>query len=345
VKEGDPLSQYLWSQVTPETKNVYQNYVSKNPSRSDDKGIKEKSDLRKQFLNALATDLNKPMTNGQSIYDESRFGQVKLSDFTKQFMAQQPTGENLVRLNRLLLEDAYPEEIVRKPKPEEAVEAYQKAVGGNINDQSSFKAVSNLYESLRKDEEWLKWTTERANNERVKPEYRADAYTSLVAKKYSCANEISDVEAVKKTVKKDGKDVFQFVKPENPQDLEKFKQCVQEGNELIDKAVALETDRIKQTKDVDPKPMTPAQMNELNELVKIFEAVWSYKASMLSQNMRLADMEGRTADKDNFKMQSEAARSRFVELNNVEKKLEAEKEARRKAEDPSANKEVNANNK
>lgn len=337
-KATDPLSQFLWSQVSPEAKGLLENYKSKNPSRGDEKGVKEKNDLRKQFLNQLGIDLNKVIGGGQSIYDEGRFANVKLSDFTKQFMAQNPTGDNLTRLNRLLLEDAYPDEIVRKPKPEEAIEAYKKSLNYNINDHSSFRSVANLYENLRKDDEWLKWMTDRSNNEQVKPEFRADAYAALAAKKYTCASEISDADAVKKTVKKDGKDVFQFTKPEKPEDFDKFKQCVQEGLDLTAKAVPLEIDRIKQMKDVDPAPMTDREMNELGELIDIYQSVWSYRASMLAQAMRLAEMEGRNDDKDRFKTESDAARDRYLELNNIDKKLEAEKEKRRVEQDPAANK-------
>ena len=63
------------------------------------------------------------------------------------------------------------------------------------------------------------WITERANNEQVPKDQRAEAYTSLAAKKYICANDITDVEPVKKTVTKDGKPAFEFVKPKNPKIL------------------------------------------------------------------------------------------------------------------------------
>lgn len=217
---------------------------------------------------------------------------------------------------------------------EEAIAEYKKVLADDINSQSSYKAIGNLLTNLNKEDEAFAWTTERANNEKIKPEYRADAYSTLAAKKYSCANEISDVEAVKKTVKKDGKDVFQFVKPANPQDFEKFKQCIQEGMELIDKAIALQPATVDQAKNADIKQLSIPAMNENQDLLRVFGAVWSYKASLLVQAMRLAEMEGRTPDKDSLKRQSDEARDKFLELNEAEKKLEAEKEERRKAADP-----------
>ena len=145
-----------------------------------------------------------------------------------------------------------------KDKAEQAIKLYRAAIANDLTDQSSYNAVGNLYETLagqfpeERDkwmQEWEKWTTERAETANVAPKYRADAYASLASKQYTCANEISDVpDKVKKTIKKDGKDVFQYIKPENPADYEKFTKCVQKGVELIDKAVALETEEAKNAK-------------------------------------------------------------------------------------------------
>ena len=50
-----------------------------------------------------------------TIYDTGRFVQVKLSDYLQQFLAQNPQGDTRIRLNRLLLEAAYPDEIAKSP--------------------------------------------------------------------------------------------------------------------------------------------------------------------------------------------------------------------------------------
>jgi PTS system cellobiose-specific IIC component len=51
---------------------------------------------------------------GASIFEQSRFAGVTLRDVTKTLLERNPQGHDLARLNRLLLEDAYPENIVRK---------------------------------------------------------------------------------------------------------------------------------------------------------------------------------------------------------------------------------------
>ena len=101
-------------------------------------------------------------------------------------------------------------------KANEAIQEYNRVLQEDINDQSSYKAVANLYESLGQQDKYLEWVTNRANNEKVKPEQRADALTSLAAKKYSCANEISDVEPVKKNRYRRRETGFQIYQARRP---------------------------------------------------------------------------------------------------------------------------------
>lgn len=195
-------------------------------------------------------------------------------------------------------------------KAQEAMSEYKKALGLNIEDQSSFKAVANLYETLDQRDQWQEWMNGRASNEKVPPSMRAEVFTLLAAKKYSCANEISDVEPVKKTVTEGGKSVFKFTKPAAAEEFEKLKSCTQEGMDLIDKAVQLQAQAKAET-----------------------DSTWSYKANLLIQKMRIAEMEGNTADKDRFKKESEVASARFSELSEARRKKEEEEAAKKAAEE------------
>jgi len=191
-------------------------------------------------------------------------------------------------------------------KAEEAIKEYKNVLARDIKDNSSFSAVANLLENLKRDDEWLQWVTDRANNEQVPPEQRAEALTKLAAKKYSCANDVSDAEPVKKTVTKGDKSEYVFTKPQDPNAFEEFKRCVAEGNELTDRAVKF-----------DPNS----------------DAVWSYKANMLVQQMRLAEMEGRPApEQEDLRAKAEEAKERFTELARVKREKEEAEEARKKAE-------------
>jgi hypothetical protein len=61
------------------------------------------------------------LVHGSSIWDAERFSDVDLRAETEKVRAKDPQGEELQRLNRLLLEDAYPQELVRKQIPQDAL--------------------------------------------------------------------------------------------------------------------------------------------------------------------------------------------------------------------------------
>ncbi len=255
----------------------------------------------------------KDLVDGGKAYKDRKFQEAE--ELFRSAIARDPQGQSKEgKAAQLFLARTLHSEYIGKredsAKAEDAIKEYKRVLAEDVKDQSSFNAVANLLENLNRDDEWLKWVTERANNEQVPPEQRAEALTKLTAKKYSCANEITDTEAVKKTVKgKDGKDMFQFSKPEDPQALETLKGCVQEGTELINKAEKLDTNS---------------------------DAVWSYKANMLVQQMRAAEMEGNAQQKEALKAEAEKAKERFTELSKIRKEKEQAIEDEKKAKEAEA---------
>ncbi|MEO6587827.1 MAG: hypothetical protein ABIP06_00750 [Pyrinomonadaceae bacterium] len=255
----------------------------------------------------------KDLVDGGKAYKDRKFQEAE--ELFRSAIARDPQGQTKEgKTAQLFLARTLHSEYIgnrsNSGKAEDAIKEYKRVLAEDVKDQSSFNAVANLLENLNRDDEWLKWVTERTNNEQVPPEQRAEALTKLTAKKYSCANEISDTAAVKKTVKgKDGKDVFQFSKPENPQDLENLRRCAQEGTELINRAEKLDTNN---------------------------DAVWSYKANMLVQQMRLAEMEGNTQQREALKVDAEKAKERFTELSRIRREKEEAIEAEKKAKEAEA---------
>jgi Domain of Unknown Function (DUF1080) len=67
---------------------------------------------RIQGLSSMVKDINQVIA-GASIYDAARFQGVVLRPETAALLKQQPQGVRLARLNKLLLEDAYPAELAR----------------------------------------------------------------------------------------------------------------------------------------------------------------------------------------------------------------------------------------
>jgi peptidoglycan hydrolase CwlO-like protein len=180
----------------------------------------------------------------------------------------------------------------------------------------SLKAVANLLDNLQKADERIQWLNQWGEDASLPACLRAEAYNSLAAKENTCANDVTEDPAVKKTVTKDGKSTFTFSKPEKPEDLEKLRGCVQRGTELINKAAELEPNS---------------------------DSIWSYKTSLLIQNMRLAEMDGRVPDKDRYKNEADQAKVRFTELAKAKKEKADREEAAIKAAAEEAEGNANTN--
>jgi tetratricopeptide (TPR) repeat protein len=119
IDKQDPLSKWLFQNLGKPTQDLIT-------------GKDNESRLRP----ALAGDLNRLLEAGP-IYDANRFDQVKITDYLQQFLAQNPQGDTRIRLNRLLLESAYPDEIAKSlggvypdreiyiPSPEDSQRCFQ----------------------------------------------------------------------------------------------------------------------------------------------------------------------------------------------------------------------------
>jgi hypothetical protein len=93
----DPLSQYLRNQFGPSTLHLLEQG-------------KPLAQAEPVLVEGLVDELNDILMQ-TSLYQNARFRDVRLSEETKTLIKQNPRGENLIRLNRLLLEDAYPSDL------------------------------------------------------------------------------------------------------------------------------------------------------------------------------------------------------------------------------------------
>jgi len=94
-QQKDPVSAWVYGNLSASTHQALAQGSSSDPQA---------------MAGPLAQDLNQLITHS-TIYDPARFAGVTLLDTTKTLAAKNPQGEALVRLNRSLLEDAYPAEI------------------------------------------------------------------------------------------------------------------------------------------------------------------------------------------------------------------------------------------
>ena len=77
--------------------------------------------------------------------------------------------------------------------------------------------------------------------------------------------------------------------------------------------------------------------NEAGQLNANSDSAWSYKANLLVQKMRIAEMENNTEEKEKIKVEADAAKEKFTVLAEEKRRLKDEEEARKKAEEEAAN--------
>lgn len=95
---ADALSAYIFSRISPEgRKALADNAKAQNPA----------------LAGVLAQELSVLIQQGP-LYERERFAGVRIADDTDMLLRSAPGGFQLIKLNRLLLHDAYPEAI-RKP--------------------------------------------------------------------------------------------------------------------------------------------------------------------------------------------------------------------------------------
>ena len=94
--DNDVLSQFLRTQLAAETLNLLSTYRGGQDSK---------------LQTALSRDFNNVIFRGGSLYEAARFAGVRLSPDALKLIQQNPRGYDLYRLNRMLLDEAYPQEI------------------------------------------------------------------------------------------------------------------------------------------------------------------------------------------------------------------------------------------
>jgi len=96
---SDKVSTYLNNSLSTKTHTLMTNY-------------NEMGEPSPILIRLLLIDINRLIV-GSSIYNQDTFSDVKLAQETGQLLKQENVeGEALVKLNRMLLEDAYPHEII-----------------------------------------------------------------------------------------------------------------------------------------------------------------------------------------------------------------------------------------
>jgi MFS transporter, SP family, arabinose:H+ symporter len=105
----DPVSVWINTQLSPETRKLAVEYIR---AETDTKQSKVTGD---KLVGAIVGEFNQLLKNN-GLWVPERFTTVKLPDAVKNLASRTVTGEELARLNRTLLESAYPDAIQKKER-------------------------------------------------------------------------------------------------------------------------------------------------------------------------------------------------------------------------------------
>ena len=173
--------------------------------------------------------------------------------------------------------DATPENVA---VGERAVAAYREMLAKDPLDEEAFKATLLLYGQLKQDDKARELLLGRANDFSAPGEKRADAFAHLAGRQWQCSYDITEQPANKKTAETPAGATTVYAPPADQGDLIRARQCVADGMQLVEQAVGL-----------DPKN----------------RSALTYRANLLREASKLAEMEGDAAQKAEYERQFKEA--------------------------------------
>lgn len=193
-------------------------------------------------------------------------------------------------------------------KANQAIEAYQKILEKNPNDEEAYKAIAYLFGATKAEDKLRQWITARAASDATEPEKRAEAYIVLASKDWDCSFKITELPSNKTTTIDpiNNKATVSYKKPGDQKDFDTAQMCVKQGLAEAENAIKF-----------DPNN----------------ESAWSYKTNLLLEAAKLAEMDGKADQKAEYQKQYEAALKRTTELSVANQKRK-EEEARQAASPP-----------
>ncbi len=184
---------------------------------------------------------------------------------------------------------------------ERAVAEYEKILQANPANEDAYKAIVFLYGQMKRDEKVNELLLQRASSGPT-PKARAEALTILASKQWNCSYEITEQKENKTTENQPNRILIKYRKPANQADFDKAQQCTTEGLRLAEQATSLDAD--------NPN-------------------AWSYKANLLREKSKLAEMAGDATAKADLDKQYESALETQKRLSEeVTKRKEAEEAAK-----------------
>ena len=180
-------------------------------------------------------------------------------------------------------------------KAREAINAYQRILEQDPNNDEAYKAISVLYAAIKDDAKLREWIMKRASDSNMPNEKRAEAYAILAGKDWDCSYKITELPDVKVTTNEGGKPSVVYKKPKDPKDFESSQKCVTRGLEEGETAIKF-----------DPNN----------------ESAWSYKTNLLLEAAKQAEMDGKADQKAQYQRQADVAGKKAAALAEERRKKE-----------------------
>ena len=193
-------------------------------------------------------------------------------------------------------------------KAQQAIEAYQKILERNPQDEEAYKAIAYLYGAIKEDGKLRDWITARATSDATEPTKRAEAFVVLASKDWDCSFKITELPTNKITTvdPANNKATVSYKKPSDAKEFSQAQMCVKQGLSEAENAIKY-----------DPNN----------------ESAWSYKTNLLLEASKLAEMDGQAEQKAQYQKEYEVALKRTTELSVANQKRK-EEEARQSASPP-----------
>ena len=191
-------------------------------------------------------------------------------------------------------------------KGEEAVAAFTRVLELDPDNDDAFNSVASIYRQMRAEDREREWIMQRATSSSASPYKRASAYVALSVKEWQCSRDITERRENRVSTKGRGPTAFVYVKPKNPEEFDRARDCATRGLQYADEAVGLAPDHAQ---------------------------AWAAKNSLLREMAKLAQMENDEARKSSYEQQAAAAADEQRRAAVAEQRRAAEEEERRRQEE------------
>jgi len=185
-------------------------------------------------------------------------------------------------------------------RAKDAIEAYQRVLQQDPNNEEAYKAISLLYAAIKDDTLLRAWIMKRATDASQPNEKRAEAYAILAGKDWDCSFKVTELPDIKTTSTEGGKATVTYNKPKEQKDFDAIQKCVVRGLEEADTAIKFDANS---------------------------ESAWSYKANLLLEAAKQAEMDGKPDQKATWEKQAKTAQERAAQLTDERRKKEEAAEA------------------